>query len=393
MMIHKIQPENGSSITVPPRPLLDRRGFGAMGLAWAVPFLWHRQLAAQEPPEEIGEALEGIRKRAKLPGLIAGHFTLAGEVKLAAVGFRRAGSEDALRVEDRMHLGSCTKSMTATIIGMLVDEGELGFETTLGEIFNDDPQVASSAWKDTTIRQLMCHTSGAIANPPWGQFDGPVENALAIRREILHWLVERPRRDVSIGKFHYSNLGYTILGHAIEKIRGHAWEVEIQKRLFEPLEMKSAGFGPPSKQDAQSPWGHDMLFGFSISNDTDNPPALGPAGTVHASMSDWIRYLRVHLMIDPAKECGLPLTAATLAQLHQPYEGSEYAGGWICGERDWAGGPILTHNGSNTHWYCVVFLAPQQGRGVIAASNAGIPAVGPCDQALQWLLSHQPHTP
>lgn len=292
-----------------------------------------------------------------------------------------------------MHLGSCTKSMTATLVGMLVDEGKLGFETTLGEIFNDDPQVASSAWKDTTIRQLMCHTSGAIANPPWGQFDGPVENALAIRREILHWLVERPRRDVSIGKFHYSNLGYTILGHAIEKIRGHAWEVEIQKRLFEPLEMKSAGFGPPSKQDSEAPWGHEMLFGFSVANDTDNPPALGPAGTVHASMSDWIRYLRVHLMIDPAKECGLPLTAATLAQLHQPYEGSEYAGGWICGERDWAGGPILTHNGSNTHWYCVVFLAPQQGRGVIAASNAGIPAVGPCDQALQWLLSHHPHTP
>jgi CubicO group peptidase (beta-lactamase class C family) len=364
MMIHKIQPENGSIITVPPRPLLDRRSFGAMGLAWAVPFLWHRQLAAQEPPEEIGEALEGIRKRDKLPGLIAGHFTLAGEEELGAVGFRRAGSEDALRVEDRMHLGSCTKSMTATIIGMLVDEGELGFETTLGEIFNDDPQVASSAWKDTTIRQLMCHTSGAIANPPWGQFDGPVENALAIRREILHWLVERPRRDVSIGKFHYSNLGYTILG-----------------------------FGPPSKQDSEAPWGHEMLFGFSVANDTDNPPALGPAGTVHASMSDWIRYLRVHLMIDPAKECGLPLTAATLAQLHQPYEGSEYAGGWICGERDWAGGPILTHNGSNTHWYCVVFLAPQQGRGVIAASNAGIPAVGPCDQALQWLLSHHPHTP
>ena len=110
----------------------------------------------------------------------------------------------------------------------------------------------------------MCHTGGASANPPWGQFDGPVDNALAIRREIVHWLVERPRRDESIGTFNYSNLGYTILGHAIEKIRGHAWEVEIRKRLFEPLGMKSVGFGPPSKQDAEAPWGHAMLFGFSV---------------------------------------------------------------------------------------------------------------------------------
>lgn len=38
-----------------------------------------------------------------------------------------------------------------------------------------------------------------------------------------------------------------------------------------------------------APWGHAMLFGFSVATDTDNPPALGPAGTVHASMSDWIR--------------------------------------------------------------------------------------------------------
>lgn len=168
-------------MTMVPRPVLDRRGFCVSGLAWAAPFLWHRQLAAQETPEKIDQAVEGIRKRDNLPGLIAGHFTLAGEEELGTAGIRRAGSEDALRVEDRMHLGSCTKSMTATLVGMLVDEGKLGFETTLGEIFHDDPLVAGSSWKEATLRQFMCHTSGAIANPPWGQFDGPVGTCHAVR--------------------------------------------------------------------------------------------------------------------------------------------------------------------------------------------------------------------
>jgi hypothetical protein len=52
----------------------------------------------------------------------------------------------------------------------------------------------------------------------------------------------------------------------------------------------------------------------------------------------------------------------------------------------------MTHNGSNTSWYCVVFLAPEQGRGIIAASNYGLAAVQPCDEALQLVLRLHPAT-
>jgi CubicO group peptidase (beta-lactamase class C family) len=368
------------------RPLIDRRIFSCLVFASLIPPSVPCELAAHGSADDLESGLEKLRKRDKLPGLIAGHFTLSGEAELGVAGFRRAGTDQRLSVDDRMHLGSCTKSMTATLLGLLVDEGQIGFETTLGEVFQDDPKVTGSSWKEATMRQFMCHTSGAIPNPPWNQFAGPIEQAVSIRRELLHWMVERPRQEKSVGQFEYSNLGYAILGHAIEKIRGHAWEEEIRQRLFEPLDMKSAGFGPPSKLVSDAPWGHNMVLGFSVSTDADNPPALGPAGTVHASMQDWMRYLRVHLMVDPEKECGLPLSAETLRELHRPFEGTEYAGGWGCGERNWAGGRILTHNGSNTLWYCVVFLAPEQGRGVIAASNIGLSSAQACDEALQMMI-------
>lgn len=382
--------DEGKSITISEQPLIDRRIFSSLLVAALIPVSC--ELFAQEPAEDLEVGLERLRKRDKLPGLIAGHFTLSGDEDLGVAGFRRAGADLRLRVDDPMHLGSCTKSMTATLLGILVDEGKMGFETTLGEVFHDDPKVTGSAWKDATMRQLMSHTSGAVPNPPWNQFAGPIEQAVSTRTDILHWMVDRPRREKSVGQFEYSNLGYTILGHAIEKIRGHAWEEEMQRRLFEPLGMKSADFGPPSKHVADAPWGHNMVFGLSVSTDADNPPALGPAGTVHASMQDWIKYLRVHLMTDPAKECGLPLTARTLEELHRPIEGTEYAGGWLCGERTWAAGRILTHNGSNTHWYCVVFLAPEQGRGVIASSNIGLSSAQACDEALQLMIRRHPHS-
>jgi hypothetical protein len=72
--------------------------------------------------------------------------------------------------------------------------------------------------------------------------------------------------------------------------------------------------------------------------------------------------------------------------LHTPATNESYAGGWIVSEREWAGGRILTHNGSNTLWFCVVFLAPEQKRGVLAASNYGLAAAQACDDALQSML-------
>jgi CubicO group peptidase (beta-lactamase class C family) len=342
---------------------------------------------AQQPNATFKEALESIRKEHALPGLIAGEFHLDGRLELEAVGFRRADRNDALQIDDPMHLGSCTKSMTATLIGILVDEGQLQFESRLDEIFPEDPLVTESEWKDTTVDQLLRHTSGAPANPPWDQFTDGSQDVVQLRQGILHWMVQQRRKPEAVGKFEYSNLGYCVLGHILEKRRGTAWETEIRERLFEPLGMTSAGFGPPSQSRAETtPVGHVSALGWKVVLDTDNPPALGPAGTVHASMEDWAKYLRVHLMDDPSTAGVLPIRAATLARLQTPREGESYAAGWVCGDRDWAGGRILMHNGSNTVWYCVVFLAPEQKRGVFAASNLGLPAALPCDLALQEVI-------
>jgi CubicO group peptidase (beta-lactamase class C family) len=348
--------------------------------------------------DSFASALEQIRSKHKLPGLIAGQFDTQKIRDIQAVGFRRSGSTDPLALEHPMHLGSCTKSMTATMVAMAVDQGLLSWQTTLGEVFAKDPKVTDSPWANVSIEQLVHHTSGAPANPPWNQFADPKTPTTSHRRNAMHWWMDQSRdtaedtptaKKSEAPKFLYSNLGYMALGAVLEEIRQEAWEDQIQKRLFDPLEMKSAGFGIPSKSlGDRVPWGHKRAAGLLVAVEQDNPPALGPAGTVYANMEDWIRYLQVHLRSKAADSPAIQLAETSFQALHQPEDQQEYAGGWFVIRRNWSKGPIYTHNGSNTVWYCVVFLAPTEGRGIFAASNLGLDAAGPCDEALQWILKN-----
>jgi D-alanyl-D-alanine carboxypeptidase len=80
----------------------------------------------------------------------------------------------------------------------------------------------------------------------------------------------------------------------------------------------------------------------------------------------------------PAADGEPLLRAETLAALHTPPAGADYALGWAVTKRPWAPGPILTHNGSNTMWFCVAWLAPEAKFGVLVTCNQG-DAAKACD--------------
>ncbi len=206
-----------------------------------------------------------------------------------------------------MHLGSCTKSMTATLVAIYVEEGKLRWDSSLKSIFEDLPELKKSPWGDITVNELLEHTSGLPANAAWSKWSKATDRVKA-RHEIAAWVANLPWDDKRHGAFDYSNVGYMLLGHAIEQLEKRSWEEIISERLFRPLSMKSAGFGSPvSREDYPVTWGHirseDGESWMPI--DLDNPAVLGPAGTVHASMEDWCKYLRVHLMSpnDPTSRC------------------------------------------------------------------------------------------
>jgi hypothetical protein len=67
--------------------------------------------------------------------------------------------------------------------------------------------------------------------------------------------------------------------------------------------------------------------------------------------------------------------------------GQDYAGGWIVTERPRAGGRALTHAGSNTTWFCTVWIAPNKDFAVLIATNSGAKPVGEAaDQGIGLLI-------
>ena len=89
-----------------------------------------------KPSEALNKLLEPVRGGHHLPGMIGAVLTGDGLSAIGAVGIRKIGSSDPMRVTDQVHIGSCTKALTATLIGMLVEE-------RLVELVDDDPRRLS----------------------------------------------------------------------------------------------------------------------------------------------------------------------------------------------------------------------------------------------------------
>ncbi|MEM8884453.1 MAG: serine hydrolase domain-containing protein [Planctomycetota bacterium] len=348
---------------------------------------------SEAAPRDLSKLLEPIRKQHEVPAL-GGAIVKGGKLEaIGAVGVRKLGSDKAVTVDDLWHLGSCTKAMTATLLARAVERGDFAWETTLPKALpafkGMDP-----GYRDVTLDDLVRNRGGAPADLSadglwmrlWQRKGTPTQQRRALANGVLTKAPLFPRGE----KYLYSNAGFAIAGYALEVKAKKPWETLMRKELFEPLGMKSAGFGAPGKGMDQ-PWGHAAqgarVVPVAPGPQADNPPAIGPAGTVHATLADWSKFVALHLQAAQDGKEDLLLKRATLRRLHTPRKGETYAAGWVVAERPWGGGRVLNHNGSNTMWYCVTWLAPKKGFAVLLTCNQGGPkAAKACDVAAGALI-------
>ena len=327
--------------------------------------------------------LEFFRQKYQLPAL--GVTTIqAGVVKSEIRGVRKWDDSTPAMVDDEFHLGSCTKAMTATLLAIYVQRGMLSWQTTLSEIFPEYKDTMRDEFKNVTIEQLTAHMGGISGDANsfnngklWLRLQNPKLNPRRgrkiVAKVVLSTKPEAPPGTTLI----YSNFNYMIVGAILEKTANMAWEDLMRKEIFQPLNMTSCGFGaagtvslPPDQ-----PWGHVRIDSdtYPIAPDFngDNPPTLGPAGTVHCSMQDWTKFLQMHIDGFNGKSSPI-LNADGFVKLHKRYPGQEFTyGGWIRfkGAKDI--GTMLTFAGSNTYSLVNVWLAPKIQYGVLSVTNLG----------------------
>src|SRR6185437_11411343 len=329
--------------------------------------------AASPPPKDVSSLLAPIIQKYDIPGMAAAVMRDGELVALGVAGVRARGKPERIAAADRFHIGSDTKAMTAMLCGILVDEGKLKWDQTLGETFPELKKSMNPQYQAVTLEQLLTHRGGAPGelekDELWGKLWQHKGTPTSARRLLLRGVTSKPPEAAPGTKFIYSNAGYSIAGQMAEKVTGKSWEDLVREKIFRPLGMTTAGFGAPgTRAKNDQPRGH-KADGSPVEPGpaADNPVAIGPAGIVHCSLGDWAKFAAASL---PSAKTKL-VKPETLEKLHAPAAGEpKYAMGWIIADNQpWAAGPALTHAGSNTMWFAVAWLAPKKDFAVLVACN------------------------
>lgn len=320
----------------------------------------------------ITSRLEKLRVEYDVPALgisVGPHF------KGAVVGTRKAHTDVNATIHDIYHIGSNTKAMTATLIAILVEEGILSWQTTLGEVLTDYSML--EVYRNVTIELLTSHRSGITDDAALEEtFFASLTNSSAPlgRARMAAWTLSYPSNSTQ-GIWVYSNMNYVLAGLIVDITTGKTVEEIMYSKLFKPLSMSSAGWGPTPESSINSidnPWGHvitpdgPQAVGEGEDNKyRDLPAGLSTAGLLHMTIQDWNKFLTAHLQAAKGHASkALKLSVKGFQKLHtsapgpppEEFPGFGYTYGGFARDEDASttGQYMLAHCGSNDRNYACV---------------------------------------
>lgn len=194
----------------------------------------------------------------------------------------------------RYAIGSVTKSMTSVCLGILKEQGKVGWDEPVIKYLPEFRMYDSHATLHTTLKDLLTHMTGLPRHDRVWYSKNRLEKTTQELVKSLEWL--KPNKDFR-SSFEYSNLGYTAASAVIERISGMPWHRFLYENLFQPLDMKeSSGVhsGIAESENKAVPYFlEDACHAAPI--DYLNFDGLAGAGTVNSTVSDMAKYLSMHI--------------------------------------------------------------------------------------------------
>ena len=364
----------------------DRRGRSGIGwlLATGLALACAGSASAADPDfaerlEKLAADFERLRIEHHVPG--AAIAVVRGDEVVMARGFGAANIEDdiAATADTTFFIGSTTKAFTATLVGMLVDDGKMSFDDPVVRhlpyfklaIDSDDPKA------EVTIRDLLSHRTGY---PRMGMlWAGGALDAEGVLRAAVNGEPYAPFRS----RFYYNNVTYSAAGFAAGAAGGATWDALISSRIFDPLGMNSSGTSVRKARATAAraySWDehNETHTRFEPSADSPGVDAVGPAGSITSSASDmakWLRFLLAHGAVDGKQIASKASMNQTWAFQIAAGPGVGYGMGWMM--REWQGQRLIAHDGAVPGGFStVVALLPDSDLGFVVMANA-FPTVFP----------------
>lgn len=278
-------------------------------------------------------------------------------------------------------VGSTSKAFTSAALGMLVDEGRLGWDDRVIDHIPWFEMYDAYATRELTIRDLLTHRSGlSRGDAVWSRW--PHDRKEIIRR--IRYL--RPTRSFR-GAWQYQNLMFLTAGEVVHAVSGKSWDDFVAERIFAPLGMSRSvtSTNPlPRMENVASP--HVPVDGEPTPvphKDIDN---VGPAGSIYSSVSQMARWVALHL--ESGVHGGARLVSdSVMAEMHYPQMAIQadapenrlhsrdavmnfnaYGLAWWL--LDYRGRKVVDHGGGIDGMRAHVAFMPEEGVGMVALSNA-----------------------
>jgi len=207
--------------------------------------------AADKQWKDLADLVRQAHADSEIPAIAVAIVEDGRVTEAVAVGVRQVGTDDEVQKDDYFHIGSITKSVTATMIGGLVQNGVLKWDMTIAEVLGD--LTPRKEYRDVTLLQLLQHRGGIPGYLTFDETEGtrlntlpgtPTQQRAAFVAEVLQSDPVAPAGE----EMNYSNAGYTVAALMAERTTGEGWEALVTRYVFDPVGMKHSGFGWPAAE-------------------------------------------------------------------------------------------------------------------------------------------------
>lgn len=327
--------------------------------------------------DDIERFARGVVEAGLAPGMAVA--VSRGEWVLYAGGFGLADARTGRRVsaDSAFYIASSTKALTASAVVLKAARGEVDLHAPITR-YLPSLELGEPLDADTvTIESLLTMTDGIDQA-------GPVVFRTAYTGEFTPELLIRLLADYGPtetgNRFRYRNLGYNILGLALDPEDGHGWKDVVRREVLEPLGMVSTSASVSELDGERLALPHELAPGkgwqrIPLRKADANQHA---AGGHFATASDLIRFVAAHAS-DGRIEGERVFPAAAIASTHEPHVEQErsygpferFAWGYGWDLARWEEKTIVQRFGAFSGYRSHMSFEPASGLGVVVLTNGG----------------------
>ncbi len=296
-------------------------------------------------------------------------------------GTLEQGGNQPVDAQTLFMIGSTTKSMTTMMIGTLIDDGKLAWDTPETDLIPDFALSNPAATAKIRVRDLFNMSSGVP------RFDIPLVLTELSPEGVVQEIARIPLAAQPGEQFHYSNYmvalgGFTgaVADGASLNDAAQVYGQLMQQRVFDPIGMSSTTL---NFNTAVTNPNHAQPYAYDPLTSTINPVPLSverfvspiePAGAVWSNATDMGKYLLTEIQRGVAPDGTRVVSEANLSETWKPGvdvgDGSKYGMGWMIG--DYHGQRLIQHGGNTSGFTTDFAFLPDAKLGVVVLSNGGL---------------------